>query len=276
MVKRVLTSIVIVAALVGAFLLRQLVDYRLFNVLIYALALTGTFEIVDAFKEKLTFFSKCVVWAYAISVTPLMTFFTDVWYPITFAAMLLMISDFVFEFKDVTIEKVGCGMLALFYPAGLLIAAAYVNGMGPESGFIPMLLVFVIAPFADSGAYIIGSIVKGPKLSPVISPKKTVSGLIGGLVGGMLGAFLVWLIFPQAKGCIVNAPWEWSIYILIGLVASAVSVFGDLVEGAMKRKLGLKDSGKILPGHGGMLDRIDSTMFVAVFICLLFAFIRSV
>ncbi|MBP5177922.1 MAG: phosphatidate cytidylyltransferase [Clostridia bacterium] len=279
MIKRLLTSAGVIITITGFFLLRQFVDYRLFNVLVFGLMITGTFEMVRAFKEKLTFFVKCVIWAYAISIVPLMTFFADVWAPVTFAAMLLIVSSLVFEFDAIDPEKAGVGMLALFYPAGLITAMAAVNGFGKtvagDSGFIPLLLIFVIAPFADAGAYIVGSIVKGKKLSPVISPNKTISGFIGGLVAGALGAFLIWLVFPSARGAVAGVSWEWALYIMIGFIASAVSTFGDLVEGALKRKLDIKDMGGLLPGHGGMLDRIDSTMYVAVLILVLFAFLGA-
>ena len=270
MIKRTLTAVVYVALIVGFFCLRQFVDYRLFNVLTYVFGVIGTFEMVRAINDKLTFFTKCVVWAYALSLMPLMTFFENVRQPVTFAAAFAVVAALVFEFKTVTIENVGCALLALFYPTGLISVMIGINAMG-DAGFIALLLVFVISSFADSGAYIIGSIVRGKQLSPLISPKKTISGFIGGLIGGALGAFLVWLVFPAAKGVFVAAAWEWVIYIVVGIVAAAVSVFGDLVEGAIKRKVGIKDMGNIMPGHGGVLDRVDAMMYVAVLTYFVFA-----
>lgn len=275
MLKRTLTGIFIIAVMVGTFLLRQFVDYRLFNILIYAFAVIGTFEITRAFKDRLTFFSKCIVWAYALTVIPVMTFVSgSAWRIVTFAAFVLAISDFVIEFKTVTAESVAHTLLACFYPTGLLVAMTAINGLG-EQGFVPLLLVFITASFSDTFAYFVGSLIKGKKLCPNISPKKTISGFIGGFFGGALGAVLVWLVFPAAKGVFIASDLEWIIYFAIGMVASAVSAFGDLVEGGLKRKLGIKDLGNLLPGHGGILDRIDSTMFTAVLICSVFVFILS-
>ena len=149
-----------------------------------------------------------------------------------------------------------------------------VNMIGQEQGFIPTVLIFVIACSSDTFAYFAGTIFKGKRLSPEISPKKTISGFIGGVVGSIVCTLLVYIVFPAAKGVFFGGGnFEWIAYCALGLVGSFVSAFGDLVEGAMKRKLCLKDIGNVLPGHGGILDRIDSTMFVSAFIFFVFALI---
>ena len=273
MLKRVLTGIVIVIAVTGAFILRQLVDHRLFNIMIFAFSVFGTFEMLRAFGDNVTFFCKCVVWAYAIVSVPLMTFLSaEVWGITTFIGVLLIISSLVFEFKNASVPSIGHSLIALLYPSGMLGAMTALNVSG-DRGFIALLLVFVVTPFADTGAYVIGSILKGKRLSPEISPKKTISGFIGGLIVGAIGGLLVWLVFPAAKGVFVDGSLEWVVYLALSVVCSAVSVFGDLTEGALKRKLGIKDMGGLLPGHGGMLDRIDSTMYSAVFVYLVFSFL---
>ena len=106
----------------------------------------------------------------------------------------------------------------------------------------------------------------GKKLCPKISPKKTWAGAIGGTVGGAISALLVYFIFnPQ-----INFGYPILFFVVLGLVASVVNIFGDLFESIIKRKAGVKDSGKILPGHGGILDRIDGTMFVMVIVYFAF------
>lgn len=270
MLKRSITAVFIVAAYVGAILLRQFVDIRLFNILIYAFSIIGTYEMVRAFKDSLTTFLKIVLFLYAVALTPVFTLLSlEAALILTFATVVIILSSLVIEFERATLEGVQQALLTVVYPTVMLFPMLIVNDMG-ETGFIPMLLIFIIAPFADTGAYLIGSLIKGPKLCEHISPKKTISGFIGGLFGGMLGAFLVWLIFPLSQGFFMDSKWEVAIYLLIGFVGAAVSAFGDLVEGAMKRKLKIKDLGNLLPGHGGILDRIDSTMFVGVFIFLIF------
>ena len=265
MLKRIITGAGVVVTLVGFFLLRQFVDYRLFNILIFAFAVFGTFEILRAFKEKVTPLGKTVVWVYALSAVPVVTFLgLSSGLTLTFAALLLILCTLVFEFGVSDDSAVGHALIAALYPTGLLVLMAGVNT--PERGFIALLLVFVIAPFSDTGAFAIGSLLKGKKLCPNISPNKTISGFIGGLIVGAVGATLIWFIFPEAKGFFGGGDAEWIVYFGTGLIGSAISAFGDLVEGAIKRKTGIKDMGDMLPGHGGILDRIDSTMFTAIFV----------
>jgi len=110
----------------------------------------------------------------------------------------------------------------------------------------------------DTGAYFTGRQVGGEKLAPDISPSKTWSGAIGGLALGTLAGLVLWLLI------LPNSPW-W-----IGLcLAAAVSVLGqvgDLAESAIKRRFRIKDSGDIIPGHGGLMDRLDSLTFGALFL----------
>ena len=128
------------------------------------------------------------------------------------------------------------------------------------------MLSFVISPLSDTFAYFVGSLIGGKKLCPKISPKKTWSGAIGGTLGGALGGLLVYLVFKPSVAVSVPV----LLFIITGVVASVINIFGDLTESYLKRKCGVKDSGKILPGHGGILDRIDGTSFVLPFIYLVF------
>jgi phosphatidate cytidylyltransferase len=106
----------------------------------------------------------------------------------------------------------------------------------------------------------------GKKLCPKISPKKTWAGAIGGTIFGAIGGILVYIIFKPA----INFPAPVIFFALIGIIASVVNIFGDLFESVVKRRAGVKDSGNILPGHGGVLDRIDGTMFAIIPIYLAF------
>ena len=134
-----------------------------------------------------------------------------------------------------------------------------------------ILLIIALTFISDTIAYIIGSTVKGPKIAPKISPKKTYSGTIGGMVGGIIGALLIYALVKNVDSFSVllttyNLKWWW--FLIIGLVGSLIGLVGDLVESYLKRKAQLKDSGNILPGHGGMLDRIDALTFNVVYILI--------
>lgn len=114
-----------------------------------------------------------------------------------------------------------------------------------------ILFILLCVWVADTGAYISGSTIGGPKLAPRISPKKTWAGLIGALVGaGVVGAiFSRWL--PD---------WGWVELAAAGVFLGGVAQTGDLVESLAKRRFGVKDSGALIPGHGGILDRIDGLL----------------
>lgn len=118
-----------------------------------------------------------------------------------------------------------------------------------------MLPVFVFVWLNDTGAYLVGSMIGKHKLLERISPKKTIEGTIGGAVATMLGGLGCFYLFPGITSLI-----HW---IILALLVSLFATWGDLFESFLKRTYGVKDSGNILPGHGGILDRIDSILMVA-------------
>ncbi len=132
-----------------------------------------------------------------------------------------------------------------------------------------LVLAISLTVFTDTFAYIFGSLIKGPKLCPKISPKKTISGAVFGLIGGIVAAVVVLAVFKAIYAPYVAIKY-WQI-ILIALFGSALGQVGDLFESYLKRKAGVKDSGNILPGHGGVMDRVDAMLFVIpyIFICLI-------
>lgn len=129
---------------------------------------------------------------------------------------------------------------------------------------MPMGMALVLMPFlqcfmSDTGGYFIGVFWGKHKLCPTVSPKKTVEGLLGGMVFAVGGTLLFGLVMSLCCGYRVNFFYA----ILYGVVGSLASLVGDLTYSVVKRQTGIKDFGKILPGHGGVLDRFDSTTFVA-------------
>lgn len=131
-----------------------------------------------------------------------------------------------------------------------------------DPGFV--VLALMLSWFGDTGGYFAGRFLGKTKLYEAVSPKKTRAGAVGGLLGSVLGA--VWASLHFLKG---RLPLEHAVPLAI--VAGALGQAGDLAESLLKRSVGVKDSGGILPGHGGILDRIDALMFTAasVFLYLL-------
>ncbi len=130
-----------------------------------------------------------------------------------------------------------------------------------------MLLLFVFASSVgcDTLAYAVGSTVGGPKLCPKISPKKTISGAIGGLLGSVLFMVLVDVCFRLFAGNFMDGMPIWAT-ILAALVCGVAAQMGDLFASMVKRHCGVKDFGAIFPGHGGMMDRLDSILFTSIVI----------
>ena len=134
------------------------------------------------------------------------------------------------------------------------------------------LLIFIAAWATDTFAYFSGMLFGKRKLCPHISPKKTVAGAIGGVVGGAIGGLIVYCIFKSAAESLVVFMPAVIYFIIIGLIGSVLTEIGDLFESGIKRKVGIKDMGKIMPGHGGVMDRLDSALAVAPVIFFLLYF----
>ena len=126
--------------------------------------------------------------------------------------------------------------------------------------FVPLCISFG----SDTLALFAGMLFGRHKLTPV-SPKKTVEGAVGGLLGGITGMLLFKLIAEAALG---TALVDWKAVVLLGIIGSVIGQIGDLSFSLIKREFGVKDYGKLLPGHGGILDRFDSVTFVAPFVFL--------
>jgi len=129
----------------------------------------------------------------------------------------------------------------------------------PGIGLALILWSFAVVWLTDIAAYFTGRKLGGPKLMPAVSPKKTWSGAIGGAVAGMIGGYLVWRLVPALQGMTAAGP-----VVAASLAGSIVSQAGDLFESALKRRFDAKDSSKLIPGHGGFLDRLDGYWAVLV------------
>ena len=146
--------------------------------------------------------------------------------------------------------------LAVLYALAALLALLWLRHQ-PVHGRETIIWILACVWATDIGAYFIGSLAGGAKLAPSISPSKTWSGLVGGMCLSAVVSAACGLIF-DAGDTVVLA--------LIGLVVAVVAQGGDLLESAAKRRAGVKDSGSLIPGHGGVLDRIDGLIAALVFI----------
>ena len=173
----------------------------------------------------------------------------------TLAVALLILA------RAVDIPAAGARLCAaefgVFYVGGLLAALPLLHrGWGPAWVALAIAVTFA----NDTGAYFVGRALGRHKLAPTLSPGKTVEGGVGGLAAGLTVTFVAgWLFMPALS---------MGDRLAIGLVAGVVGPAGDLVESLIKRAAGVKDSGRSIPGHGGILDRIDALLFVGAYVYL--------
>lgn len=144
--------------------------------------------------------------------------------------------------------------------AGAMALAPIALRADTAFGFVAMIFLFAVVWSTDIAAYFAGRALGGPKLAPRLSPNKTWSGSIGGLAGAVLAAVLV--VKVSGVGGILPAT-------LVAIALSIVAQIGDLFESAIKRRFGAKDAGSLIPGHGGLMDRLDGFVAAAVLACLI-------
>lgn len=136
-----------------------------------------------------------------------------------------------------------------------------------------ILLILCFAWGGDTAAYFAGRAFGKHKLAPLVSPKKTVEGAVGGVLGSILAGVLLTGAYMALSShydviTLQVRPRHYLILVLLGAIASVLGILGDLFASAVKRQVGLKDYGTIFPGHGGILDRFDSVMFIAPFVAI--------
>ena len=155
-----------------------------------------------------------------------------------------------------TFDKIAMCIVAALVIPYLLSSLVRIHALrlGRYYIFIPFIMAFL----PDTGAYFAGKFFGKHKLAPVISPKKTIEGVFGGTAAGILGMMLYAFVMDFAFGMEVNYLWA----VVYGVVSAGGSVMGDLSFSVIKRQTGIKDYGNLIPGHGGVLDRLDSMMVV--------------
>ena len=259
-----------------------------FDALIYAFALIGTFEMLRAVKDKTCKAERAIVYAFSAAAIPAVAVCEwkfgnglTIIGALALVLAVLILSLLVVAHEKVSLESLGLSLFSAVYPTLLLCLLVLTNHAAGGvrlakfalDSRIMILFIFVVSPCADSIAYVFGRYMKGKfpkKMAPKLSPNKTVIGGIGGLVGGMLGAVALYFIYNACVGSFDKMAVLLPVYIGIGLLASVATAFGDLVESSIKRKVGLKDMGNIMPGHGGVLDRLDGTLFATVVVYIAF------
>ncbi len=182
---------------------------------------------------------------------------------------VLLLAVYVLAFPKFNSEQITMVFFGFFYVA-LTISYIYRLRIS-DAGAYSVWLIFISSWGADTMAYLTGILIGKHKIAPVLSPKKTVEGCIGGVVGATLIGLIYSLIFKDDLSKVYDNPVL--LFTIVSAVASVVSMIGDMAASAIKRNKDIKDYGSLIPGHGGILDRFDSVIFVAPIIYFLLKFI---
>lgn len=246
----IFVPVILIAAYFGSWL---------WAALVLAIALIGGYEFGKIAEAREYPFLPQIYYPSAVLIVGLAQLFPED--PVlVLAALFLSFAAYMmlFIFGKGSLEVIALNIAAVVYIPVTMACAVFLRS-GNANGMWYIFLLLIIQWFTDSGAYLIGSSIGKHKLMPKVSPKKSVEGAAGGVVVAVIGALLLNAFVPILPVSFMT---------VIAIVVSVGGQLGDLCESALKRWAGIKDSGKLIPGHGGILDRFDSMLFAAPLLLL--------
>ena len=279
MLKRAVTAIILVGYAFAMLYLGTAVHYGFLDALIMSFAFVGTYEMYHTFRKSEYKNSWGAPLLLCVAIYPL-------WYFLGYKGVLIALSLSiclalaVFTFKaEMELKDLLATIFSLIYPMALVSLAFALSREFPCGGTFAISFAIFLPVFSDTFAYLVGSTLGKRKLCPSISPKKTVAGAIGGLLGSVLCAVTFFLLFDLyavipvgyvsfSDSVAVRAV----VFVVLGIVGGVLAEIGDLAASRIKRTMNIKDFGNIFPGHGGVLDRLDSIMFTLVMFFTAFTF----
>lgn len=279
MLKRAVTAIILVGYAFAMLYLGTAVHYGFLDALIMSFAFVGTYEMYHTFRKSEYKNSPWAPLLLCVAIYPL-------WYFLGYKGILIALSLSiclalaVFTFKaEMELKDLLATIFSLIYPMALASLAFALSREFPCGGTFAISFAIFLPVFSDTFAYLVGSTLGKRKLCPSISPKKTVAGAIGGLLGSVLCAITFFLLFDLyavipvgyvsfSDSVAVRAV----VFVVLGIVGGVLAEIGDLAASRIKRTINIKDFGNIFPGHGGVLDRLDSIMFTLVMFFTAFTF----
>lgn len=279
MLKRAVTAIILVGYAFAMLYLGTAVHYGFLDALIMSFAFVGTYEMYHTFRKSEYKNSWGAPLLLCVAIYPL-------WYFLGYKGILIALSLSiclalaVFTFKaEMELKDLLATIFSLIYPMALVSLAFALSREFPCGGTFAISFAIFLPVFSDTFAYLVGSTLGKRKLCPSISPKKTVAGAIGGLLGSVLCAVTFFLLFDLyavipvgyvtfSDSVAVRAV----VFVVLGIVGGVLAEIGDLAASRIKRTMNIKDFGNIFPGHGGVLDRLDSIMFTLIMLFTAFTF----
>lgn len=279
MLKRAVTAIILVGYAFAMLYLGTAVHYGFLDALIMSFAFVGTYEMYHTFRKSEYKNSWGAPLLLCVAIYPL-------WYFLGYKGILIALSLSiclalaVFTFKaEMELKDLLATIFSLIYPMALVSLAFALSREFPCGGTFAISFAIFLPVFSDTFAYLVGSTLGKRKLCPSISPKKTVAGAIGGLLGSVLCAVTFFLLFDLYAVIPVgyvsfsdSVAVRTVVFVVLGIVGGVLAEIGDLAASRIKRTMNIKDFGNIFPGHGGVLDRLDSIMFTLVMLFTAFTF----
>ncbi len=271
MVKRIISAAVgIVLAIAVLFLANTLI----FNFAIAAISVIIVYELLSAYK-CLKFKFNCGVSFVFVAAMPFLLEIDNIIYRYILgtACVFLMFIGYILQHKTMKLEKLCYIMMSTLLVSLSLGCLITLRDINETHGICYIILTLAGAWLGDSGAYFVGTFFGKHKLCPEISPKKTIEGAVGGvlttgLIFGIYGYF--YTIFQASRG--IEFTTNYIELIIIGMLCSSIGVIGDLTASLIKRENSIKDFGNIMPGHGGLMDRFDSVLFVTPFMAMVLSY----
>jgi phosphatidate cytidylyltransferase len=192
---------------------------------------------------------------------------------ITMLYVLVLSAFLILARHKLEMKKALPALLLSLFVALCLSGLSYLRTLGNRGsdGLFYVFLALLAAWMSDAGAYFVGTFLGKHKLCPRISPKKTVEGLVGGIVISVVICLFAGYVYANwvMGGTVAVSYFE---IFLLTLICAPLSVVGDLFASVIKRRHGIKDFGRLFPGHGGMMDRFDSLVFVFPVVCAVVSF----
>ncbi len=242
----------------------------IFTAVLSIVGAIGVYEIMKTFKVKnIAFGILCL--AVSVAIPFYFTYkslITIPLFPIIAAVVLVSLIIMVLDFKRLTFDQVACSLFAsAFVPSSLSCVIlyrdtykAFPDSYTESDGIFFILFAFFCCWLSDTFAYFVGRKFGKHKLAPEVSPKKTIEGAIGGIICTAALNAALFFVFKLRFNLSENI--SLPIVLVSSVLLSVISIFGDLAASTIKRHHGIKDFGNLLPGHGGVMDRFDSSCFV--------------
>ncbi|MBQ8468740.1 MAG: phosphatidate cytidylyltransferase [Clostridia bacterium] len=298
MLKRTLTGILIIAVVAG-FVALRMVHTAFFDAFVFALMIAAGFEMIRAKKKAGKVLFERLIILFPIPVAAGYIFVQN----LAVSLLIEVLSIVVLFVASVGIEliinavnrKSGAPapendkllaitkdtMGVIIYPLAVISTMFILNHFGYNIGYVMIITMFAITMTTDTFAYLFGMLFgrrqNSARFAPEISPKKSMAGFYAGIAGGLIVSVVCWLLFYHYNlfdsGLVASLSTSSSLilFTVTGIVASLATQFGDLLASAVKRQADLKDYSNLLPGHGGVMDRIDGEMFSSAVVATMFA-----